>query len=121
MAQSAAAYAVARRELAQRSIDLAAAVTDTVPYRASGKAALLSRINRREHAEALAGYVALIGRDLCAAAAVGDGAALEAAGIEQYLAAAVAAAAPDGVSVFAPRRPFSREPAGRIHTKTGGR
>ena len=61
---------------------------------------------RGQTPEALTGDISLPRLDMCIAAAVRDGAALQSACVEQNFSSAIAAAAPDGVAVFVLGRCF---------------
>ena len=115
MAQTAAAFSVARCELVQRRVNFAAAVTEAAPDGRPGGIPRRQRVLRGQKPEALTGDISLPGLDICVAASVRNGAALQSACVEQNFSSAVAAAAPDGVAIFvlAGRR-FDAQTAGTI-------
>ena len=98
--QAAAAFPVARRKLMQRRVNFPAAVTDAVPDRGAGGIPRRQRVLRDQMPEALTGDISLPRLDICIAAAVRDGYALQSACVEQNFSSAVTAAAPDGVAIF---------------------
>ena len=106
MAQTAAAFPVARCKLMQRRVDFAAAVTDAVPDGRPGSVSLRQRVLRGQTPEALTGDISLPRLDMCIASAVRDGSALQSACVEQNFSSAVAAAAPNGVAIFVLGRCF---------------
>ena len=115
MAQTAAAFPVARRKLVQRRVNFTAAVAAAVPDGRPRGIPRRQRVLRGQTPEALTGDISLPRLDTCVAAAVCDGAALQSACVEQDFSATVAAAAPDGVAVFAlTGRRFDAQTAGTI-------
>lgn len=106
MAQTAAAFPVARRKLVQRRVNFAAAVAAAVPDRGAGGIPRRQRVLRDQMPEALTGDISLPRLDICIAAAVRDGATLQSACVEQNFSSAVTAAAPDGVAIFVLGRCF---------------
>ena len=106
MAQTAAAFPIARRKLVQRRVNFAAAVAAAVPDGRPGGIPRRQRVLRDQMPEALICDISLPRLDICIAAAVRDGAALQSACVEQNFSAAIAAAAPDGVAALTLGRCF---------------
>lgn len=81
MAQTAAASPIARRKLVQRRVNFAAAVAAAVPDGRPGGIPRRQRVLRGQTPKALTCDISLPRLDICIAAAVRDGSALQSAGI----------------------------------------
>lgn len=80
---------LARRKLVQRRVNFAAAVAAAVPDGRPGSVSLRQRVLRGQTPEALTRDISLPRLDICIAAAVRDGAALQSACVEQNFSSAV--------------------------------